>query len=253
MTINDLVSFVRHFVKLERLSVIDPIVYNCVLEDSVESPALGGVLELRYMFVGRDIWDFIHQLSLLPLTFHTVVLEGIHISLLAPINELLATCRETLTRIDIRDRTFNYSWTFLKERLVLIRFCNTSDFVRNINLIDCDALREMYLNTEVINHLPSIIRTVTSRQLREIRFILSDPSLEKHCDCLDEWELIDVEICALVDRIRPVAREDWKLSLKFVITSAIDTGAVGESAARLLSASSQCKSITISTDRTGLP
>ena len=104
MTINDLVSFVRHFVKLERLSLIDPIVYNSILDDPVELPAFSGVLELRYMFVGRDIWDFIHQLSLLPLTFHTVVLEGIHISLLAPTNELLATCRETLTRIDIRDR-----------------------------------------------------------------------------------------------------------------------------------------------------
>jgi hypothetical protein len=111
----------------------------------------------------------------------------------------------------------------------------------------------MHLNTEVINHLPSIIRTVTSRQLKEIRFILSDPSLEKHYDCLDEWELIDAEICALVDRIRPVGREDWKLSLRFVITSAIDAGAVGKSAALLLSASSQHKYITISTDCTGLP
>lgn len=104
MTINDLVSFMRQFVKLERLSIIDPIVYNSALDDSVELPILGGALELRYMFSGRDIWDFIHQLSLLPLAFHTVVLEGVHISLLAPINELLATCRETLTRIDIRDR-----------------------------------------------------------------------------------------------------------------------------------------------------
>jgi len=115
MTINDLVSFVRHFVKLERLSIIDPIVYDSTLDDSVESPVLGGVLELRYMFVGRDIWDFIHQLSLLPLAFHTVVLEGIHISLLAPINELLATCRETLTRIDIRDRAFSYFRTCVEE------------------------------------------------------------------------------------------------------------------------------------------
>jgi len=110
MTINDLVSLVRHFVKLERLSIIDPIVYNSILDDSVEFPILTGVLELRYMFVGRDIWDFIHQLSLLPLAFHTVVLEGIHISLLGPVNELLATCRETLTRIDIRDRGFSYYW-----------------------------------------------------------------------------------------------------------------------------------------------
>ena len=107
MTINHLVSFIRHFVKLERLSLIDPIVYNSALDDLVEFPVLSGILELRYMFVGRDIWDFIHQLSLLPLAFHTVVLEGIHISLLAPINELLATCRETLTRIDIRDRASN--------------------------------------------------------------------------------------------------------------------------------------------------
>lgn len=104
MTINDLVSFVSHFVKLERLSLIDPIVYNSILEDALESPVLSGVLELRYMFVGREIWAFIHQLSLLPLEFHTLVLEGIHISLLVPINELLAACHETLTRVDIRDR-----------------------------------------------------------------------------------------------------------------------------------------------------
>ena len=114
MTINDLVSFLRLFVKLERLSVIDPIVYSSTLDDSVDFPILGGVLELRYMFIGRDIWDFIHQLSLLPLAFHTVVLEGIHISLLAPINELLATCRESLARIDIRDRAYNYPRTFAK-------------------------------------------------------------------------------------------------------------------------------------------
>jgi hypothetical protein len=105
MTTNDLVLFVRHFVELERLVIIDPIVFDTMLDDSMESPVLSGVLELRYMFVGRGIWDFIHQLSLLPLAFHTVVLEGIHISLIAPINELLATCRETLTRIDFRDRT----------------------------------------------------------------------------------------------------------------------------------------------------
>lgn len=111
----------------------------------------------------------------------------------------------------------------------------------------------MYLNTEVINHIPSIIKTVTSPELKEIRFILSDPSLEKHCDCLDEWELIDTEICALIDRVRPVRCEGWRLSLKFVITSAIDTGAVGKSAARLLSASSKHKYVTLSTDRTGLP
>lgn len=230
MTINDLASLIRYFGKLERLSIIDPIVYNSVLDDSADFPIFSGVLELRYMFVGRDIWDFIHQLSLLPLAFHTVVLEGIHISLLAPINELLATCRESLTRIDIRDH-----------------------FVRNIDLADCNVLQEMYFNTDVINHLPSIIQTVTSPRLKEIRFILSDPSLEKHSDCLDEWELIDAEICALVNRIRPRDWEDWKLSLNFVITSAIDNGAVGKSAARLLSASSKHQHISIFTERTGLP
>ena len=142
---------------------------------------------------------------------------------------------------------------FTEERLVLIRRCNASDFVRNISLTDCNALEEMHLNTEVIHHLPSVIRTVTSRQLKEIRFILSDPSLEKHYDCLDEWELIDVEICALADRIRSVAWEGWKLSLRFVVTSAIGTGAAGKSTAQLLSVSGQHKYITISTDRTGPP
>lgn len=122
MSINDLVLFLRHFLRLERLSLIDPIVYNSVLDDSVESPVLSGVLELRYMFVGRGIWDFIDQLSRLPLTFHTVVLEGIHISLLEPINELLAACRETLTRIDIRDRASRHFKNPIRELLVLTRY-----------------------------------------------------------------------------------------------------------------------------------
>ena len=252
MNVNDLVSFIRHFVKLERLSIIDPVAHSTVLDDSVELPILSGVLELQYLFVGRGIWDFVQQLSLLPLAFHTVVLEGIHISLLAPINELLATCRETLTRVDIRDRAFSCFWAFMKERLELTH-SNTSDFVRGISLTDCDALREMHLNTEVINHLPSIIQTVTSRQLKEIRLILSDSPLEKHLDDLDEWELIDAEICSLVDRIRSAGQEGWKLSARFVITSAIDAGVVGKAAARLLSASSRHKYITVSTDLTGLP
>ena len=141
----------------------------------------------------------------------------------------------------------------MRELWVLTCCRNASDFVRNINLADCNALREMHLNTEVINHLPSIIKTVTSPELEEIRFVLTDPSLEKHCDCLDEWELIDKELCSLIDRIRPSHCKARTLSLKFVITSAIDTGTVGKSAARLLQASSQHKHMSISTDRTGLP
>jgi hypothetical protein len=111
----------------------------------------------------------------------------------------------------------------------------------------------MRFNTEVINHLPSIVKNVTSPRLKEIRFILSDPLLEKHCDYLDEWELIDTEICTLVDRIRPASCRSWRLSLKFVITSAIGTGVVGKSGAWLLPASSIHECISISTDRTGLP
>ena len=93
---------------------------------------------------------------------------------------------------------------------------------------------------------------MTSRQLKDIRLILLDSSLEKHFDYLDEWELIDTEICVLVDRIRPAGQEGWKLSVTF-ITSAIDAGGVGKSAARLLSASSRHKYITISTGLTDLP
>jgi len=133
------------------------------------------------------------------------------------------------------------------ERLGLTR-CDTSDYLRGISLTGCDALQEMHLNTEVINHLPSIIRTVTSRQLKDIRLVLSTSSLQDHFDHLDEWELIDTEICALVDRIWPTGREGWKLSVGFVITSDVDSGAVGKSAVRLLSASSQHKYITVFTD-----
>ena len=250
MTINHLVSFVRHFIKLERLSLIDPIVYNSVLDDLIEPPVLSGVLELRYMFVRRDIWDFLHQLSLLPLAYHTVVFEGIHISLLAPINELLATCRETLTRIDICDRTSSHFQKPVEELSVLT---NATDFIRNIDLSDCNVLQEMRLNMEIVNHLPSIIKTVTSPELKEIRFILSDPSLEKHCDYVDEWNLIDEEICALVHRIRPASCETWRLLLRFVVTPAIGTGAVGKSAGQLFPTSSKLKYITISTDHIELP
>lgn len=140
----------------------------------------------------------------------------------------------------------------MEERLGLIHW-NISDFVRGISLADCDALQEMHLNTEVINHLPSIIQTVTSRRLKDIRLILFDSSLEKHFDYLDEWELIDAEICALVDRVRPTGQEGWKLSVRFIIHSAVDAGVVGKSAARLLSASSRHKYITVSTDLAELP
>ena len=116
MTVNDPASFIRHFAKLERLSIIDPVAHSTVLDDSVEFPTLGGVLELQYLFIGRGIWDFVHQLSQLPLAFHTVVLEAIHVNLLAPVNKLLATCRETMTRVDIRDRAFSYFLTFAEER-----------------------------------------------------------------------------------------------------------------------------------------
>ena len=111
----------------------------------------------------------------------------------------------------------------------------------------------MHLNTEVINHLPSIIQTVTSRQLKDIRLILLDSSPEKRFDYLDEWELIDAEVCALADRVRPAGREGWKLSVRFVITSAADAGVVGKSAARLLPASGRHKYITVSIDLTDLP
>jgi len=252
MTVNDLASFIHHFSKLERLSIIDPVAHSSVLDDSVEFPILGGVLELQYLFGGRGIRDFVHQLSQLPLAFHTVVLEAIHTSLLAPVNELLATCRETLTTVDIRDRALSYFLTFVEERLGLTHSI-VSDFVRGISLTDCDALREMHLNTEVINHLPSIIQTVTSRQLKDVRLILLDLPIEKHFDDLDEWELIDAEICALADRVRPPGQEEWKLSVTFVIPSAVDAGVVGKFAARLLSASSRHKYITVSTNLTDLP
>ena len=136
-----------------------------------------------------------------------------------------------------------------RKEFVLTRRCNPSDFVRNVNLTDCDALREMHLNTEVINHLPSIIRTVTSRQLREIRFIFSDSPLEEHYDRLGEWELVDEGICALVDRIllQPVAWEDWKLSLKFATPSIGGILPDGSVFGRLIPASSRHKYITIST------
>ena len=128
----------------------------------------------------------------------------------------------------------------------------TSDFVRNINLTDCDVLREMHLNAEIIDHLPPIIRTVTSPQLEEIRFILWDPLYEKHYDYLDEWELVDTEICTLIDRIRPAGREGWNLSLRLVTTPTTDTREVRKPAAQLFPASSQHKYITLSTDCTGL-
>lgn len=110
----------------------------------------------------------------------------------------------------------------------------------------------MYLNTRVINHLPSIIQTVTSPQLREIRFILSDPLHDKDKNHIDEWELVDNEVCALVDRIRPTCG-NWRLSLRFVITSAFDTGAVGKLVALLFPASSRHQYINVSTDCAGLP
>lgn len=111
----------------------------------------------------------------------------------------------------------------------------------------------MCLNIEVINHLPSIIRTVTSRRLECIKFALLESSPGERFDYPDEWELIDTEICHLVDQIRSPGREGWRLSVKFIATSATDSGAAGKPAAQLLPACSQHKYITISTDHGEFP
>ena len=110
----------------------------------------------------------------------------------------------------------------------------------------------MRFDTEVINHIPSIIKTATSRRLKDIQLVLSDSPFRKHFDNLDEWELIDAEICALVDRIRPTGQDGWKLLVRFVITLAVDVEVVGKSTARLLSACSSHNYITVSTDLTEL-
>ena len=135
---------------------------------------------------------------------------------------------------------------------MLTHYYTTPDSVRNIDLTDCNVLREIHLDAEVISHLPPIIRTVTSPQLKEIWFVLLYPLDEEYCDYPDEWELMDTEICALVDRIRPAGREDWNLSLGFAPAPADDAGEVGKSAVQLLPASSQHKYITLFADRTRL-
>ena len=104
----------------------------------------------------------------------------------------------------------------------------------------------------VINHLPSIVKSVTSPHLKEICFILSGLSLEKHCRFPDKWELLDVEICNLVDRIQPTCCQNWGLSLRFVITSAISTATAGKFATTLLPASAKHKYISASIDHPGL-
>ena len=135
---------------------------------------------------------------------------------------------------------------------MLTHYYTTPDSVRNIDLTGCNVLREMHLDAEVISHLPPIIRTVTSPQLKEIWFVLLYPLDEEYCDYPDEWELMDTEICALVDRIRPAGREGWNLSLRLVTTPTTDTREVRKPAAQLFPASNQHKYITLSTDCTGL-
>lgn len=103
MDINQFVSFLRPFTNLERLRLMRP---QCVGENKlqhsalVEPPPLRGTLEFHQPkeIASEDVASFIHELSLVPSYYSTVVfLERLDTPKAA--NELLVASRRTLTKL----------------------------------------------------------------------------------------------------------------------------------------------------------
>ena len=106
MDITQFISFARSFTDLERLRLMRP---QCPDEsklqhwDMADPPPLKGKLEFHQptVDVSQYIASFIHELSLLPANFNTMVfLERLEIPTAA--NRLLAASRRTLTKLTFR-------------------------------------------------------------------------------------------------------------------------------------------------------
>lgn len=103
MDINQFVSFIRPFKNLEYLRLIRP---QCTGEDKLqypdmaEPPLLKGTLEFHQP--ERDnpenAASFVHELSLLPSNFSTIVFRG-RLDIVAATNKLLANSRSALTKL----------------------------------------------------------------------------------------------------------------------------------------------------------
>ena len=105
MDINQFVSFVRPFTNLERLRLMRP---QCMDESKLdhsalaEPPPLKGTLEFHQPgpVASGNITSFIHELSLLPSYFSTMVFRE-RLETPKAANELLAASRRTLTKLTL--------------------------------------------------------------------------------------------------------------------------------------------------------
>ncbi|KAF9653284.1 hypothetical protein BDM02DRAFT_1885931 [Thelephora ganbajun] len=105
MDINQFVSFVRPFKNLERLRLMRP---QCMNEgklqhwDMAEPPPLKGTLEYHQssMATSGNTASFIHELSLLPASFSTMVFRE-RLDTPTAANRLLEASRRTLTKLTL--------------------------------------------------------------------------------------------------------------------------------------------------------
>ena len=103
MDINQFVSFIRPFTKLERLRLMRPqCLEESKLRDSVlmERPPLRGILEFHQprRAASKDIVSFIYELSRVPSYLDTIVFRE-RLDSPKAANELLAASRRTLTKL----------------------------------------------------------------------------------------------------------------------------------------------------------
>ena len=106
MTIDWFVQFLKQLTNLEDLHLSDirtPSIPKLKSLDRSELPHLKGALEIGMSHMGWKYFaEFISQLAVLPSALHTIVLFGYN-GVPAEVNELFATCKRTLARLEFRD------------------------------------------------------------------------------------------------------------------------------------------------------
>lgn len=113
------------------------------------------------------------------------------------------------------------------------------DYPDFIDLTNLDALEALELNACHVHYIPPILRTITSSNFVAILLTFSDGDLERHLKNPLEWTQLDLELCALVDRIRTShisseSGDSWCFWVKFFVTSPVSDRDFCECARRLL-------------------
>jgi len=189
--------------------------------DMAEPPVLKGTLEFHQpaKAASANIASFTQEFSLLPAHFSTMVFRE-RLETPTAANMLLAASRRTLTKLTLGHNGEPYSpHPRAVTPTVYHPILPFSAIPEGINLKSLDALKELELSTLFVQALPSVLRSIRSKHLRSIRFVLLIHQFEDDVDYLTRqlWRKLDFELCALADRIQAAnTHSSGELRVRFV-------------------------------------